>query len=72
MHQPVAVTDEEGVGFVNGEVVHPLVSVRDERDAFDNAVIAAETPDQITDFEFASIDPFAFDGVEGMFGGGFD
>jgi hypothetical protein len=61
MHQPVAVADEEGVRFVNGKVVHPLVGIRDEGDALDCAVIAAETPDQITEFEFASIDPFAFD-----------
>jgi hypothetical protein len=36
------------MGFVNGEVVHALVGVLDELDAFDCAVIADQTLDQMS------------------------
>ncbi|GAB4527931.1 MAG: hypothetical protein OHK0046_46240 [Anaerolineae bacterium] len=42
MHQPIAVTDEEGVRFIDGEVEHRLVGVRHYGDLLHHAVVAIE------------------------------
>lgn len=41
MHQPVAIDDEESVGFVNGEIVHGLLGL-DAVNGFDYAAAPPE------------------------------
>ncbi len=57
MHQPLAVADEEGVRFIDREVVHRL-RVNHNRNRLDCAV-AVKRHDFIADFEVAGVHPLA-------------
>ena len=66
MHQPFTVADEEGVCFINGEVVHGLVGVLDDHDGFNDAVVAVQREDHLARLEVCRVNPHAVVGVEGM------
>jgi hypothetical protein len=42
MHQPIPITDEEGMCFIDSEVVHRLVSIVDSDNRFNCAIIAIQ------------------------------